>query len=216
MLFTNSATSTNSAGPSVEGASTYSQPSACTSGEPITAIRAVAPPGGCSVRVACISAIAVDTASGAASQGVAGRRVQQATPTLADNACPPTTLRGWASGLRGAPKISAADAPIDPIINIRSAPASKAWFANQAAMMPTKEPIQLHAISDALTRGGPPRALPRIAVEAGVTDGWWKYGCAAVIGIDRYGESAPGPALFEHFHFTAQNVAATVRKVLHR
>ena len=61
-----------------------------------------------------------------------------------------------------------------------------------------------------------PRALPRIAVEAGVTDGWWKYGCAAVIGIDRYGESAPGPALFEHFHFTAQNVAATVRKVLHR
>ena len=31
--------------------------------------------------------------------------------------------------------------------------------------------------------------LPRIAVEAGVTDGWWKYGCAAVVGIDRYGES---------------------------
>ena len=61
-----------------------------------------------------------------------------------------------------------------------------------------------------------PPKLPRVAVEAGVTDGWWKYGCAAVIGIDRYGESAPGPALFEHFHFTAQNVAATVRKVLHR
>jgi hypothetical protein len=36
----------------------------------------------------------------------------------------------------------------------------------------------------------PPR-LPRVAVEAGVTDGWWKYGCAAVLGIDRYGESAP-------------------------
>jgi transketolase len=59
-----------------------------------------------------------------------------------------------------------------------------------------------------------PARLPRIAVEAGVTDGWWKYGCAAVIGIDRYGESAPGNVLFEHFHFTAQNVAATVRKVL--
>jgi transketolase len=35
-------------------------------------------------------------------------------------------------------------------------------------------------------------SLPRVAVEAGVTDGWWKYGCAAVVGIDRYGESAPG------------------------
>ncbi len=59
-----------------------------------------------------------------------------------------------------------------------------------------------------------PPKLPRIAVEAGVTDGWWKYGCAAVVGLDRYGESAPGPVLFEHFHLTAQNVAATVRQVL--
>ena len=33
-----------------------------------------------------------------------------------------------------------------------------------------------------------PDGVPRIAVEAGVTDGWWKYGCAAVVGIDRYGE----------------------------
>ena len=59
-----------------------------------------------------------------------------------------------------------------------------------------------------------PPKLPRIAVEAGVTDGWWKYGCAAVVGIDTYGESAPAPALFKHFGFTAQNVADTVRKVL--
>jgi transketolase len=61
----------------------------------------------------------------------------------------------------------------------------------------------------------PPR-LPRVAVEAGVTDYWWKYGCAAVVGIDRYGESAPAPALFKHFGFTPQNVAATVRAVLAR
>ena len=59
-----------------------------------------------------------------------------------------------------------------------------------------------------------PPKLPRIAVEAGVTDGWWKYGCAAVVGIDRYGESAPAGALFAHFGFTAANVAATVRAVL--
>ncbi len=59
-----------------------------------------------------------------------------------------------------------------------------------------------------------PTKLPRIAVEMGVTDGWWKYGCAAVVGIDTYGESAPAPALFKHFGFTAENVAETVQKVL--
>lgn len=59
-----------------------------------------------------------------------------------------------------------------------------------------------------------PAGLPRIAVEAGVTDGWWKYGCAAVVGIDTYGESAPAGVLFKHFGFTPENVADTVRKVL--
>ncbi|MBY0454253.1 MAG: transketolase [Burkholderiaceae bacterium] len=61
-----------------------------------------------------------------------------------------------------------------------------------------------------------PVGVPRIAVEMGVTDGWWKYGCAAVIGIDSYGESAPAPVLFEHFGFTADNVAATVQVALKR
>jgi len=61
-----------------------------------------------------------------------------------------------------------------------------------------------------------PPDVPRIAVEAGVTDGWWKYGCAAVVGLDRYGESAPGAVLFKHFGFTAANVADTVRSVLVR
>jgi transketolase len=59
-----------------------------------------------------------------------------------------------------------------------------------------------------------PPGLPRVAVEAGVTDFWWKYGCAAVVGIDSYGESAPAGVLFQHFGFTADNVAAVVRKVL--
>jgi transketolase len=59
-----------------------------------------------------------------------------------------------------------------------------------------------------------PKGLPRIVVEAGVTDGWWKYAPDAVIGIDRYGESAPGNVLFEHFGFTAANVVATVKAVL--
>jgi len=59
-----------------------------------------------------------------------------------------------------------------------------------------------------------PEGLPRIAVEAGVSDFWWKYRCAAVVGIDTYGESAPAGVLFKHFGFTADNVADTVRKVL--
>lgn len=59
-----------------------------------------------------------------------------------------------------------------------------------------------------------PAKLPRIAVEAGVTDGWWKYGCAAVVGIDTYGESAPASALFKHFGFTTENVVSTVKAVM--
>ncbi|WP_198972807.1 transketolase [Xylophilus sp. ASV27] len=59
-----------------------------------------------------------------------------------------------------------------------------------------------------------PAGLPRVAVEMGATDGWWKYGCDAVVGIDHYGESAPANVLFKEFGFTPENVADTVRKVL--
>ena len=59
-----------------------------------------------------------------------------------------------------------------------------------------------------------PPKLPRVAVEAGVTDFWWKYGVDAVVGIDTYGESAPAGVLFKHFGFTPENVVATVLKVL--
>ncbi len=59
-----------------------------------------------------------------------------------------------------------------------------------------------------------PDNLPRVAVEAGVTEGWWKYGCAAVLGVDSFGESAPAPAVFKHFGLTAENLANVVRDVL--
>jgi transketolase len=61
-----------------------------------------------------------------------------------------------------------------------------------------------------------PAGIPRIAVEAGVTDFWWKYGCAAVVGIDTFGESAPANVLFKLFGFTPENVADTVRAALAR
>ncbi|MCC6211185.1 MAG: transketolase [Burkholderiales bacterium] len=61
-----------------------------------------------------------------------------------------------------------------------------------------------------------PQGLPRVAVEAGVTDCWRKYvGLeGAVIGIDRFGESAPAGELFKHFGFTPENVTKAVRSVL--
>jgi transketolase len=61
-----------------------------------------------------------------------------------------------------------------------------------------------------------PRGVPRIAVEAGVSDYWRKYvGLeGAVVGIDRYGESAPAADVFKFFGFTAENVVKTVKQVL--
>ena len=61
-----------------------------------------------------------------------------------------------------------------------------------------------------------PRGVKRVAVEAGVTDGWYKYvGLdGKVVGLDRFGESAPAPVLFKHFGFTAENVAKAVEEIL--
>lgn len=61
-----------------------------------------------------------------------------------------------------------------------------------------------------------PRGIPRVAVEAGVTDYWRKYvGLEGkVIGIDRYGESAPAGELYKFFGITGDAVAAAVRSVL--
>ena len=61
-----------------------------------------------------------------------------------------------------------------------------------------------------------PPHLPRVAVEAGVSDGWYKYvGLnGAVVGLDRFGESAPAELLFKEFGFTTEHVAAVVKSVL--
>ncbi len=64
-----------------------------------------------------------------------------------------------------------------------------------------------------------PAGVPRVAVEAGSTDGWRKYvGAAddpraAVIGLETFGESAPAGVLFAHFGITAEAVAAAARRV---
>jgi len=56
-----------------------------------------------------------------------------------------------------------------------------------------------------------PPGVPRVAVEAGVRDGWCRYtGCIGnVVGIDTFGASAPAKDLFKHFGITAERVAET-------
>ena len=61
-----------------------------------------------------------------------------------------------------------------------------------------------------------PEHLPRVAVEAGVTDGWYKYvGLnGAVVGLNHFGESAPADVLFKAFGLTTENVVSVVKSVL--
>jgi transketolase len=63
-----------------------------------------------------------------------------------------------------------------------------------------------------------PPELPCVAVEAGVTDFWRKYvgRSGAVVGIDRFGESAPARELFRYFGLTAERVVEAVQSVLAR
>ena len=62
----------------------------------------------------------------------------------------------------------------------------------------------------------PPSVGTRIAIEAGVTDCWWRYvgSSGKIIGIDSFGLSAPAPKLFEHFGFTVENVLTVARELL--
>lgn len=62
----------------------------------------------------------------------------------------------------------------------------------------------------------PPSMSKRVVIEAGVTDSWWKYvgSHGKIIGLDRFGESAPAGQLFKEFGFTVDNVVATVETIL--
>jgi transketolase len=61
-----------------------------------------------------------------------------------------------------------------------------------------------------------PEGLPRLAIEAGVTDFWWKYvrATGAVLGVDRFGESAPAAAVYKRFGLTGDNAAQVVRELI--
>ena len=62
----------------------------------------------------------------------------------------------------------------------------------------------------------PATVTARVVIEAGVSNGWWRYAGprGRIIGLDRFGESAPAEELFEHFGFSADNVVAVAKDVL--
>ena len=64
----------------------------------------------------------------------------------------------------------------------------------------------------------PPSVRARLAVEAGVTQGWHRYvgDQGDVIGVDRFGASAPGPVVMREYGFTVEHVCARALALLKR
>jgi len=105
---------------------------------------------------------------------------------------------------------------------------SEVELAMQAAALLAKEGIAVRVVSmpcidlfraqDAAWRDAvlPPSITARLAVEAGVPDSWYPFVGPAgdIVAMDRFGESAPASALFEHFGFTPEAVAGRLRKLL--
>jgi transketolase len=62
----------------------------------------------------------------------------------------------------------------------------------------------------------PAAVTARVVIEAGVTETWWRYAGpqGRVIGLDRFGASAPAGELFEHFGFSTDNVVEKAREIL--
>ncbi|WP_373506603.1 transketolase [Thiocapsa sp.] len=97
--------------------------------------------------------------------------------------------------------MKAAEAMSDKAIRVVSMPSTDTFDAQDTAYRESVLPKAVTA---------------RVAVEAAVTDGWWKYvgHQGAILGVDRFGESAPAGPLFKEFGFTVENLVAKVRGVL--
>jgi len=93
--------------------------------------------------------------------------------------------------------VSAAEQMSDKKIRIVSMPSTNVFDAQDDVYKESVLPSSVRA---------------RVAVEAAVTDGWYKYvgSEGVVVGIDRFGESAPANQLFEYFGFTVEKVVKAV------
>jgi len=99
MLLKIIATNNRIAAPDKTGLKTYQYPIEMILADPIFAIKAVAPPGGCSVFVICIETMETETAKAEDNQGSLGIILCTVTPTIAQIICPPSKFLGWAKGL---------------------------------------------------------------------------------------------------------------------
>jgi len=61
-----------------------------------------------------------------------------------------------------------------------------------------------------------PHGVPKVAVEAGATEGWWKYvgRDGSIVGLDHFGGSAPGPEVLAHFGFTPENIVKAAQAAI--
>jgi transketolase len=104
---------------------------------------------------------------------------------------------------------------------------SEVWLCLEAAKLLSAEGIQARVVSFPSWKlfeeqtaeykaSVLPIGVPKLAVEAGVSVGWWKYvgSDGDVIGLDHFGASAPGPKVMAEFGFTAANVAARAKKLV--
>jgi transketolase len=135
----------------------------------------------------------------------------------------PATHDAYASVSKGAYVLQ--DAANPQVVLIGSG--SEVWPVVEAAKLLAAEGIRTRVVSfpswkifeeqtAAYKASVLPAGVPRLAVEAGSTLGWWKYvGLDGdVIGLDRFGASAPGPIAMKELGFSAENVAARAKKLV--
>src|SRR5580658_6599085 len=135
----------------------------------------------------------------------------------------PATHDAYANVSKGAYVLEDAASPQVLLIGT----GSEVWPAVEAAKLLAAEGIQARVVSFPSWKifeeqtaeykaSVLPAGVPKLAVEAGATLGWWKYvGLDGdVIGLDRFGASAPGAIVMKELGFTADNVAAHAKKLL--
>jgi transketolase len=136
----------------------------------------------------------------------------------------PATIDAYAGVSKGGYVVQ--DAPTPAIVLIGTG--AEVWTAIDGAKLLTEAGIAVRVVSlpswkifdeqsvayrDSILLPG----VPKLAIEAGATLGWWKYLTGSkgdVLGLDRYGASAPGPVALKELGFSGENVAARAKALL--
>jgi transketolase len=134
----------------------------------------------------------------------------------------------YAAVSKGAYVLEDAAKPSKPQV-VLIATGAEVWLALDAAKLLAADGIQARVVSFPSWKifeeqtaeykaSVMPAGVPKLAIEAGATLGWWKYVGQEgdVIGLDRFGASAPGPIAMKELGFSAENVAARAKKLIKR